>query len=562
MGFFDRFTRRRDSAPRALASGTRSSIAKRADGLGGRWVNPVSGQGSALDRHSRTEFVPPDPLPNSTIDALLEFSGMARRIASREPRDATRRGFEIVGGYTKDEIERIETAHDQLRMLPRVATGRMWGKAYGGGAVIMVCDDGRPSWEPIDWSNLRSLKALRAVDRVELQVALWQEATDNPSHGMPLIYQLNGQFGDTGFIHRERVIPFFGSQLPLRTKIARNGWGGSELDLVWAELRNWLTSNDYAAEAITILSQGTFKVAGLADAIDDGDIAEVVARFEALRTGMGMLGDIAVDKDTEDYKLEGRSIAGLRDAVDALKTALVAATDMPEPILMGKTPGGLNSGENAGAIRSWYDHVAALQVEAYTQAVRRIDEVMLRSSNGPTQGRYTPRYLIEWLPLWEPTEGEKATTRLTNAQARAIDVNSGAVSADEVRQDPEFVEQYKIDPADPAPPPPAPVGGAPGAAAGAGDGGADVEDEAAAASMGVVATLSLPPAGESLIGFAEAGSRLGVGRGAIAGKAARKEIGAWKVGNRWRVAWSQVLGSLSAHGDSASVLPLDARRNR
>lgn len=558
MGRLSRLSRalRRDSGAavkqRAIASGTRHPSLARRDGIGGRWQNPDTGQGGKLDRHARTEFVPPINLPISSLDALIEFSGIARRIVFRESEDATRRGFELEG-FEETTTKAIEKEKQRIGLLPNVGEARAWSRAFGGGAVVLVVDDGRESHEPIDFSNLRKLRALRTVDRQELQVALWDERPDSSRFGLPLIWVLNSQFGASSFLHRSRVIPFTGTLLPLRSRIARGGHGGSELDLVWAELRNWLTSNEYAAEAITVLSQGVFKVKGLADAIDADDIDEVVARFEALRIGMGMLGDIAVDGEGEDYQILGRSIAGLRDALDGLTSALVAATDMPRAILLGETPGGLNSGENAGEIRSWYDHVSSLQGTIYTPAVRRILEVMLRASEGPTRGQLPADWSIVWAPLWEPTEGEQATTDLTSAQRRAVDRNTGAVSPDELRQDPDYVRLYGIDPADPAPPPAPPVeaGGAP--LPGEGD---ELEDESEgdplddAEGAAIVATRMLPPPGEQLISARQAGVRLGYKTGsAVRQMAVNGSIPAWRVNKGWRFAWSTIMEAVTPKAD-------------
>lgn len=566
MGILSRLSRRlrSDAAPsvkvRQVAGGTQHPVAARRDGLGGRWQNPDTGQGGALDRHARTEFTPPANLPISSLDALIEFSGVARRIVFRESEDATRRGYDLEG-FNEPAVEAIEKEQQRIGLLPNVAEGRAWGRAFGGGAVVMLADDGRESWEPIDFSNLRKLRALRTVDRQELQVALWDERPESSRFSTPLVWSLNSQFGHSTFIHRSRVVHFSGTLLPLRTRIARGGHGGSELDLVWAELRNWLTSNEYAAEAITVLSQGVFKVKGLADAIDADDISEVVARFEALRIGMGMLGDIAVDGEGEDYQILGRPLSGLRDALDGLTSALVAATDMPRAILLGETPGGLNSGENAGEIRSWYDHVGSLQGTIYTPAVRRILEVMLRASEGPTRGLMPPKWTIEWRPLWEPTEGEQAQTDLTNAQRRTIDKNSGAVSADEIRQDPDLVRLYSIDPTDPAPPPPTPAeaGGAPlegeGDEADAADDELDDADGAA-----IVQARIMPPAGEQLISARMAGQRLGYKSGSpIRRMAEAGTIPAWRVNNQWRFAWSTIMEAVTPKADRGRH-PATARR--
>ncbi len=539
---------RADSRPRPLASGTRRADAS----LNGRWTNTSTGQGTTLDRHSGTGFVAPACLTMHEIDALMEFQAVARRIVRRESDDAMREGFDLTG-FGEQTKAAIHKEADRLGIPAAIKNARAWGRGYGGGAIVMMIDDGRPPWEPVDWTALRKLRAVKAVDRYQLQVTHYDNNPHSPDFGKPAMYQLSlsGTQKGSGRIHASRVVPFIGVELPERVMIQRGGWGGSYLDLAWGEIRNWCSSNENAAEAITMLSQGVFKSSYLSDAMNAGEMQKAVERMEALHIGLGLLGDIVVDKEKEDYQIHQRTLAGLKDALEALKIALVAATDMPVEILMGQTQGGLNTGENAGPIRAWYDHVAALQPEIYTPALTKILRVMIHAPEGPTQGQTVEGWEVEWPSLWQLTDAEKATIRLQHAQARANDSNLGTITEDEMRQDADFAEWYGIDPGAAAPGKPEQA--AQGLPSPAGDTGTIQEADA-----------SEFPAGEALVSLREAGRRLGVGPGSIKSMGVRGEIPVARVGGRYRVAMSQVIkaaaaaGAIAApaDGDGAKVLPI------
>ena len=127
MKMIDRILGRADSA-RPIASGTKAR--GRVDGIGGRWTNTSSGQGSALDRHAHTEFLPPRALDSLTVDSLLQFQAMARRVVHREPEDATREGYTITGideAVAREIVDAAEGSTTVEGLGAEVFAGPLWG---------------------------------------------------------------------------------------------------------------------------------------------------------------------------------------------------------------------------------------------------------------------------------------------------------------------------------------------------------------------------------------------------------------------------------------------------
>lgn len=532
MGILDRF-RRADSRP--LASGTR------ADGFGGTWSNPYLGLGSGIDRDDETVFDPGVPMPHPIADAFLEFNAIARRIVNREPDDASREGYWIEGvpeTLSETILNYAEDTTDQgLTALGTLCDARRWSRAYGGGAVIGLLDDGRMAHEPLDLASLRAVRGLEAVDRYELTPLQIGRDPNNPStFGKTEIYSLSGHLGAAATIHASRVIPFDGIPLPRRVKRQRNGWGGSVLDLIREELQNYGVAHRLVPRLLSRLTQGVFKSAHLGDAVLAENPQQAANRMEAIRVAQGIMGDIMLDEEHESYELHQRQLSGMKDAIDAVVAALVAADEMPRSILLGETPGGLNAGENAGEIRAWYDVVATRQKNLYGPRLRRILRWIMRSHEGPTAGVEPEGWRIEWAPLWQLTETEQAALELSRAQRRQIDVTSTVVSAAEVRRDPALVELYGIDPT--APPP---------ADATLDPGMGDVDDEIELMPTVSASPGDMPP-GEALISARTAAQRLGCSPGTVHAGAARGEYPAWRVGSGWRFAWSLIAESRERRG--------------
>ena len=529
---------RRDSAPPATSTALvpfERSTARKIFDVGGRWFNPASGLGTAADRHVSTTFLRPFRLDHATLDAIYEFSGIGARICDREPDDAIREGFGL-DGFDEPDTKAIVSAVNGLSQvggLVDVADGQRWARLHGGAALIMAIDDGRLADQPVDWSNLRRLRATHVVDKHEAVVDAWDFDPGSATFLEPLTYRVGAGIGSSRIVHRDRVIPFVGVRLPPRVAMQRNGYGGSVIDRIYAELRNYGSTHEQAAEAIGLLTQGVLKLDGYKElALGGKEGADGIAsRLAIIREGMGLFGDVVIDDD-DDYSITQRPLNGMKDALEAFVSALVAVSDMPRSVLLGESPGGLNAGENAGEIRSWYDHVKAQQTKIYTPALERIVEVLVRSRFGPTFGQTPDEWSIEWPDLWQPTAQERADTRKTNAEARSVDVLARIITPQEARRDPELREQYELDEAD---------------------------EEAAAAQpeatpmaveegMGEVSTLvplaqaSIPPPpGEDLRTAAEIGVRLNVSAGVIRGMHRRNEIRGWRIGARWKYAESQIL---------------------
>lgn len=509
-----------------LAGGTRVD-GFRADGFGGRWTNERTGQGMGPSRTPWTDFQPPTPLPRSTVDALLRFNGLARRLALREPYDATREGFSL--GPTP-EAERLVREARRRKVLSWIRRGRGWARAYGGAAIVLLVDDGRTPDQPIDYANLRAVRGARVLTRWEISPLRYDWRASSYNIGDVQLWQVN--IGHASLhVHPDRVVVMQGADLPDDVMMQDNGWGASVFDQAWAELRNYGSSLDYLPEFVSLLTQAVFKQKGLASGVLAGKAQQIADRYSTLVGGMSVLNAIAIDAEHEDYNVVQRPVSGMREIFDVLVQALVAAGDMPRVILLGETPGGLHAGADAPEIRAWYDDVSAKQEEFYSEPLERILHLLARSSEGPTGGRPIPLQ-TEWLPLYQQTEQEAAQLDMTRAQRRSVDLAAGVVSAAEARRDPDLARLYDIDPDDPlelASP------------AQAEPGSEDLMSDEDELQPVVAADTSLIPDGESLISPLECARRLGFrSAGPVQRMAAAGKFPAFRVNSRWRYAWSLV----------------------
>lgn len=488
----------------------------------GRWINAETGLGGFQDRAVASTFVAPIRLDQNTLDALYEFDAMTARIVDREPDDAIREGYELEGFEDSGlDADAVIKESERLQILQAIGDARRWARLYGGGALIALAADGLPPSEPLAYQSLVKLRGAFAADRWDVTPATYDHDPESSTYGAPLTYHV----GDVArgvapmVIHSSRIFRFDGFPLPPRVRAQNLGWGGSVVDRVWAQLRNWADAHQYGAAIMAEFTQGIYMLKGLADAIDSGDIDSIVERLQAIRLSQSVIGHIALDAEGEGFQKQTTNVAGLRDLIEAFVAALVAVTEMPRTVLLGEQPAGLNANADS-EIRMWYDHVSIKQSDVFEPALRWILGVMMRAREGPTAGQLPADWGIAWRPLWQPTDKEKAETRNINAQARGADVTNAVISPTEARTDPTLAEVYTIDDS------------------------ALLETEAGVDELevdeGRVESPYEPPAGEDLLDARSVGARLGVSARSIVGMHRRGEVDAWKVGGRWRFALSQV----------------------
>lgn len=435
MGFFDRF--RRTDSTQAIPPASRMDAEE--DAYIGRatqhtdvWSNPNTGLGLQNSRTNCNTFGFERDRSLHELDTVFEFSGLAARIVNREPDDCVREGM-TVKQLDAEQQEDLDTYLTQIKLLPKLADAHRWAKLYGGGAVYMQIDDGLEPSEPVDLSRVKSLDGLVVFDKNDITPVMFDHNLDSPTAREPVIFQVS-YVGTSFTVHRSRLLIFNGVRLTPRRMRARNGWGGSYLAQVWTAMEQYKTSHAYLAEAITQLTQGVLKLHGLNSAMKKKNSDLLAARLNALTRAKSMLGDIAIDAgDGEDYVVINRTVTGFLEAHEMTVEDLVIETGMPKSILLGKTEGGLNSGENAGDWETWNTVIGAKQEDEYTPKVQWALAVALSAAASPVRVDDPQDIKIKWNPLRTETEGQKTANLGTVSTSIQTLVVAGVISPDEGR---------------------------------------------------------------------------------------------------------------------------------
>ncbi len=413
--------------------------------LDARWLNQKSQIGTIADKDQGDVLVADPDLTRHEIDTLITQSGMGRRIIYREPEDAIREGYELKG-VEPDLQESILEAAEKLELLESVAEARGLSRAYGTAYIVLITADGKEPEEPLNHLKPRQLTGLKVLDCNSVTVAGYDIDPASPNVGGIEKHHVNfPNSGNSAVFHRSRVIRFDGFKLPERLRFERvdQDRGGSVMEVVLNALRRYEKSPVQLLNMLDNAGHRYIKTKGLAKAVTSAQANLVSDRLLAYHLSAGNQSVSAIDTE-EEVGVLSVPLSGVGDVYDRVTEHLVSLTDMPKSILLGQTPGGLNTGENAGEIVSWYDHVSVSRTRFMTRPMDTLIRLMMLSVGGPTGGVIPEGYRgIKWLPLWQESESEIATTRKTHAEARALDLSNGVVTQEEARTD-ETLDVYDL----------------------------------------------------------------------------------------------------------------------
>jgi phage-related protein (TIGR01555 family) len=404
--------------------------------LADSYSNLVTQMGTSRDKSSYSRFLPNPDIPAAELDAMYEQDAMSARIVDRLPDDATREEVFLTGTDERVDFASVQSQLEDLDAVGRLSEAWKWARLYGGALVLMVVNDGKTMDMPLDLADATKLASLQVLEKPFLtpdgfNAGMGARAFRNPEH-----YTMLVPFGSSKVrkIHRTRVIRFDGVQVPNTRLVQRGGWGPSVLDRVHVELTQLGDVMGYSRHIMHNISLMVFKLEGFRAMLCGGpqQKAQAAEIIESLVTNADTLH--ATGLDTSDELVEvSRSVSGVTDLMDQFIAALVRASGMPRVVLLGEQPGGQNASADS-EIRTWFDFVASQQRLVLTPALNRLLTVIFRIRGN--DGEVVPdEWTVNYSPLWQPTELEKADTLLKRSQAASLLLDQGVLQVEQVEAD-------------------------------------------------------------------------------------------------------------------------------
>ena len=386
------------------------------------FANALTGMGDRNhDKRLSTVFQAGRRLNDPTLTALYRGNGLSRRIVNLPAVEMTRNWFTINGDEDDRVLQKLETLGAQ-----EVYTDALiWSRLYGGAVILVGLNDGMALWRPVNERRIRDIMFLKVFDRREVEVIHQSIPTDptDPLFGEPTKYKITPITGGSQFtVHASRLIRFDGAKIPIRELYAHNWWHDSILESVYEQIRQMGAVYDSSEFIVNEFVMTIIKVDGMLDKLmQKGGDALLKMRLEMLDLSKHVKNTVLLDSK-EDFAKHSSTVAGLEKLLDSFMMSVSSVTGIPVTLLMGRSPAGQNAtGESD--IRMWYDSVRSAQ----RSLLRPRLETLIRYCFAATGGE-PEKWSVEFKPLWEMNDKEKADVYKTNSEGDDINIANSSLN--------------------------------------------------------------------------------------------------------------------------------------
>jgi len=413
--------------------GGKPRIRVTSDGL----MNVMTGMGTDRDRRMFNRFQFGMMQDFGELEAAYIENWIARDIIDIPVDDSTREWRE----FAADDATAIREAEKAFNVQGATQEAFKWAGVYGGAGVLMITDQSFDA--PLDVKRIKkgSLRRLLVLDRMFINGQ--QFNVTNPleeNYMLPDYYVVNG---GTQRIHYSHFVKAPGAPLPMRLRMINGGWDDSRLRRCLEDVKDAVSAKGGIAALIQEANIDVINRENLASDLSSGDMDESIARRYNIFGMMKSLYRLALLDSKEVFERKQISFGGLGEILSSLMEWTSGAAGIPMTRLFGVQSKGIgDSGQ--GDMNNYYNTIRGGQESKYRPFLKRIDEVLIRS----TLGTMPDGLDFEFSPLAQPTDTELSAQRLADAQADDIRLQQGVVKPSQVAR--KLMEQgiYGIDESD------------------------------------------------------------------------------------------------------------------
>jgi len=427
MGIFDRFRRapKVDAAPTTLVHVTHMDA----------FENSYMGLGTTRDKTTYGTYVRDDIITDESLSSIYYGNDLAATVVDAIVDEAFRKGFCVEAEEDKETGEELfKWANENLKLHTELVQAIKFGRLFGGALLILGLEDGQDLDQPLNEDRIKDCKWTLLVDRRFATPASWYTKL-GPKLGKPETYRIsmsgtfsggamtkpNGEPIPTSIVHETRCIRFEGQAVDRKKAMELySGWTLSVLQRPYPILRGFEQAMSGVDNMLADASQGVFKLKNLIQMLASKNRDAIHQRLTMLDMGRSTARAMVLD-ETESFEKIATNFSGVADIIDRKISRLSACVKIPIAILMGQSAAGMNAtGELDRG--SWYDQVAQYQ-NTLTENLERLYRLLSKCSSAPTSGKEL-EICIEWQPLKELTEKDRAELRKLTAEADQLEINS------------------------------------------------------------------------------------------------------------------------------------------
>ena len=278
----------------------------------------VGGVGTSNDPAKRIRFsTTVTNFSESEVLSTYTGSGLLQKVVEFLPNKARQATFVELSPA-------IESAFNELRILELFKQSSISARIFKECYLFIEVEDGKELDEPLDKiPNKINKITLIECDQLTFKANTLQERTS---------YKLKTEEGDVN-IHPTRILVFFGKYFTPKVRASTGGYHGSILNGILPTYGVYSHSLNIASSLLARLVTFVFKMNNLKEMVAEGRESEIVARLKLHQKGIGSVGGLIIDADSEAIEWLTFSISGISELIHTFKDSFTSETELSHDIL-------------------------------------------------------------------------------------------------------------------------------------------------------------------------------------------------------------------------------------
>lgn len=357
-------------------------------------------------------------------DKLYSCDGLAATIVDKPAEDVMGAGFEIEG----DEQDDVLNEFDRLDAIPIITDCIRWTRLHGGGAILMLLDDGLPLTEPLDLTRIRRIEDLMVYSASAITpTSVRYTDPTKKNFGWPALYDVRPMQGNSFVVHETRLIKMAGDPLPYSAILSRGlPWiGRSALESCHEDIKRYRAGLHLSQGILERKTQLVHKMSDLGTMLSSGQDDVVAKRLQMADAARNVFTMLAVDA-LDDVVLADTAVGGIDAVIKDFRVAICASSRMPQPVLFGEHVGGLNANAQ-GDLSIYYDLLRGIQKRRLIPTIELLARTIWAQKE--LSAKEPERWRVKLHPLFAPQPADIADVENKRANSRKLTIEAVNVAS-------------------------------------------------------------------------------------------------------------------------------------
>jgi len=283
----------------------------------GAVFDSVSGIGTEDDPARRFQF--DNRIQNfsdAEVASVYTKSGLMQKVVELIPQTAKKATYTAT-----PELERILKEWNVLNLFCEcTVTARLFEESY---IVLFFEGDELDSLSPSEGKTLIGLYTVEK-EQLRFKVNNYQQRYE---------YYLKLENATEIPINEDRILTFVGKYYPAKIRASNKGYHGSSIGGVMTQYGVMSHCFNIAASLLARITTFVFKMVGLKGYVEDGKEDIIYKRLQLHKKGIGSIGGLVLDANSEDASWLNISVAGVPEILEKHMRLFTAETELTHDIL-------------------------------------------------------------------------------------------------------------------------------------------------------------------------------------------------------------------------------------